>query len=141
MAEFETAARFEAPAAAIWPFVSWDGMPCLVEGGFFTAADFPAGPEIRPGALRRVSTANGVFVERLEEYRAEDHYYRYRLIDTGPFPLTDYVGVVVVTPAGSGCCLKFGHSATLVDTDAASWRESWLAIENQVFDFIRGRLA
>ena len=65
---------------------------------------------------------------------------RYTLVDTGPFPLTDYSGIVVVTPAGSGCCLKFGHTATLVDVTAEAWEQSWLAIENQVFDFIRLKL-
>lgn len=141
MAHFEVATRFDAPACDVWAYVSWDGMPRLTEGGFFTAADFPAGPEIVPGALRRVTTPGGsAFVERLEEYREADYFYRYSLVDTGPFPLTDYLGVVAVTPAGSGCCLKFGHTATLVDTDEASWRTSWLGIEHQVFDFIRNHV-
>lgn len=141
MAEFEVAARFDAPAQAVWSFVSWDGMPRLTEGGFFTSAAFPAGPEIRPGALRRVTTPEGAaFVEQLVEYREADFFYSYRLIDTGPFPLTDYSGVVVVTPAGDGCCLKFGHRATLVDVDEESWRATWLGIEHQVFDFIRARV-
>ena len=113
MASFEVAARFDAPAESVWSFVSWDGMPRLTEGGFFTRAEFPAGTEIRPGALRRVHVPDGPpFVERLEEYRAHDFFYRYRLVDTGPFPLTDYMGVVAVTRAGAGCCLKFGHTAT-----------------------------
>ncbi|PZU50166.1 MAG: SRPBCC family protein [Sphingomonas sp.] len=137
MALFETAARFDAPAPLVWSYVSWDGMPKLVEGGFFTSADFPAGPEIRPGALRRLSTPDGSFTERLEDYRAADFTYRYRMVDTGPFPLTDYEGIVAVTPAGSGCCLKFGHSATLIGLSAAEWETGWLAIEASVFDFIR----
>lgn len=138
MASFEVATRFDAPAEAVWGFVSWDGMPRLTEGGFFTRADFPAGTNIVIGALRRVHVPEGPpFVERLEEYRPEDFFYRYRLVDTGPFPLTDYTGVVAVTRAGSGCCLKFGHTATLVDIDEGSWRKTWLDIEHQVFDFIR----
>lgn len=141
MACFETATRFDVPAQRVWAFVSWDGMPRLVDGGFFTRAEFPAGPQIVPGALRRVHLREGPpFVERLEEYRPEDGYYRYRLVDTGPLPLTDYTGVVAVTPAGSGCCLKFGHTATLVGIDESGWREAWLAIEQQVFDFIRSRV-
>lgn len=141
MATFEVAARFEAPPQIVWGFVSWDGMPRLVEGGLFTRAEFPAGTQIAPGALRRVHLREGPpFVERLEEYRAEDFYYRYRLVDTGPLPLTDYTGVVAVTASGSGSCLKFGHTATLVDIDEANWREAWLAIEHQIFDFIRGKL-
>ena len=105
-------------------------MPRLTAGGFFTRAEFPAGPEIRIGALRRVHVPDGPpFVERLEEYRPDDFYYRYRLVDTGPFPLTDYLGVVAVTPAGSGCCLKFGHTATLVDIDAETWEPMWVCTE------------
>jgi len=118
-------------------------MPRLTEGGFFTAAEFPAGPEVRPGALRRVTTPDGVaFVEELiEQYEGRVFFQRYRLVDTGPFPLTDYEGVVVVTPAGDGCCLKFGHTATLVDVTEDEWRSSWLSIEHQVFDFIRQALS
>lgn len=143
MANFEVAARFDAPAELVWSFVSWEGMPRLTEGGFFTGADFPAGPEVRPGALRRVTTPDGsAFVEELIEQREGRVFsQRYRLVDTGPFPLTDYEGVVVVTPAGEGCCLKFGHSATLVDISEEDWRAAWLAIEHQVFDFIRGKVA
>lgn len=141
MATFEIATRFDAPAQKVWDFVSWTGMPRLTEGGFFTKAEFPAGPEIRPGALRRVHVPDGApFTERLEEYRPQDFYYRYSLVDTGPFPLTDYTGIVAVTPAGGGCCLKFGHTATLIDIDEASWRTAWGAIEAQVFDFIRARV-
>jgi len=118
-------------------------MPRLTEGGFFTGADFPAGPEVRPGALRRVTTPDGAaFVEQLvEQSSGLVHICRYTLVDTGPFPLTDYSGVVVVTPAEEGCCLKFGHSATLVDISENEWRMSWLAIEHQVFDFIRGKIS
>jgi hypothetical protein len=141
MAAFEVAARFDAAPEAVWDFVSWDGMPRLTEGGFFTRADFPAGTQIVPGALRRVHLADGPpFVERLEEYRPQDFFYRYRLVDTGALPLTDYVGVVAVTRAGGGCCLKFGHDATLVDIDEQGWRTAWLAIEHQVFAFIRKHL-
>lgn len=142
MASFEVAARFDAPAGLVWSFVSWEGMPRLTEGGFFTSASFPDGPEVRPGALRRVTTPDGsAFVEQLVEERAGPVYIcRYVLVDTGPFPLTDYSGTVVVTPAGDGCCLKFGHSATLVDISEDEWRASWLAIEHQVFDFIRDKI-
>ena len=49
MASFEVAARFDAPAESVWSFVSWDGMPRLTEGGFFTRAEFPAGTEIVHG--------------------------------------------------------------------------------------------
>ena len=107
MPSFEVAARFDAPPEVVWGFVSWDGMPRLTQGGFFTRADFPAGPRIEPGALRRVHLREGPpFVERLEEYRPQDFFYRYRL----------------------------------VDIDEAQWRTAWLAIEQQVFDFIRKQL-
>lgn len=56
------------------------------------------------------------------------------------FALADYTGVVAVTPAGPRCCLKFGYTATLVGVDEASWGESWLAIEHQVFEFIRRQI-
>lgn len=136
---FETAARFDVPAEVVWSYVSWLGMARLTEGGFFTSAEFPIGRDVQPGALRRVTTPDGgAFVEELiEQTEGRRFFQRYRLVDTGPFPLTDYEGVVVVTPAGDGCCLKFGHTATLVDVAEEEWRASWIAIENQVFDFIR----
>ena len=89
-----------------------------------------------------MTTRDGsAFVEQLVEQSVGlIRICRYRLVDTGPFPLTDYSGVVVVTPAGNGCCLKFGHEATLVDVSEDEWRTSWLAIELQVFDFIRRKL-
>ncbi len=143
MASFEVAARFDAPAEVVWSFVSWEGMPRLTEGGFFISADFPEGPEVRPGALRRVTTPDGsAFVEELvEQTEGRVFFQSYRLVDTGPFPLTDYSGVVVVTPAGDGCCLKFGHTATLIDVSEDEWRASWLEIEEQVFAFIRQAIA
>ncbi len=142
MASFEIATRFDAPAEAVWAFVSWQGMARLTNGGFFTSAEFPNGPEARAGALRRVTTPDGgAFVEELiEQTEGRIFAQRYRLVDTGPFPLTDYEGVVVVTPAGEGCCLKFGHTATLVDVSEDEWRSAWMSIENQVFDFIRQSL-
>lgn len=141
MAHFEIATRYDAPAEKVWSFVSWDGMPVLTRGGFFTKAEFPAGPEIRPGALRRVHLPEGPpFTERLEEIRPEDFYYRYTLIDTGLLPITDYTGIVHVTPAGPGCCLKFGHTGTLVDCSEEDWRALWAGIEMQVFDYIRKAL-
>jgi hypothetical protein len=138
MAHFEIATRFDAPAERIWSYVSWDGMPVLTKGGFFTKADFPLGTQIAPGALRRVFLPDGPpFVERLEEIRPQEFFYRYSLVDTGALPITDYVGMVQVTKAGCGCCLKFGHSGTLVDTDEETWRKLWWDIELKVFDFIR----
>ncbi len=142
MALFEIATRFTAPAEKVWGFVSWDGMPVLTKGGFFTKADFPSGAEIAPGALRRVFVPDGPpFVERLEEMWAEDFFYRYSLVDTGSMPITDYQGVVHVTRAGPGSCLKFGHTGTVVDMDEQTWRDGWLNIERQVFEFIRKSLS
>ena len=143
MARFEVAARFDAPVEAVWSFVSWKGMPQLIEGGIFTSAEFLDGAEIRPGALRRVTTPGGTaFVEELlEESEGRIFFQRYRLVDTGSLPLTDCEGVVVVTPAGNGCCLKLGHSATLVDVSEDEWRSVWLSTEHQVFEFIRRALS
>jgi len=142
MASFEIAARFDAPADKVWDFVSWEGFPRLTAGGFFVRAEYPDGTAPRPGALRRVHPPEGAppILERLVEYRAADRFYRYALVDTGAFPLTDYEGVVAVTPAGAGCCLKFGHTATLVDIAPEAWYPAWAAIERQIFDFIRQSL-
>lgn len=138
MAEFEVAKRFSAPAYKVWDYVSWQGMPQLVEGGFFTEADFPYGDAPLPGMLRRVKGSEGApFVERLEKYIAQDYFYRYSLVDTGDLPVTDYVGTVKVTPAGTGSCLKFGHTATVVGCEKSEWMEIWLRIENEVFEYIR----
>jgi len=117
-------------------------MAKLTGGGFFTSAEYPGGNSTIPGAIRRVTTPDGAaFVEELiEETEGRTFFQRYRLVDTGPFPLTDYEGVVVVVPAGTGCCLKFAHTATMVGVSEEEWRRSWLAIEGQVFDFIRKSL-
>lgn len=138
MASFEIASRFNASPEAVWAYVSWEGMPRLTEGGFFTATEFPAGEEAVAGKLRKVYLPEGApFVERLDEYLPDEHFYRYTLVDTGDLPITDYQGVVRVTPAGSGCCLKFGHDCTVVDGDEDTWWDLWSGIETQVFDYIR----
>lgn len=143
MSEFEIARRFQASVEQVSAFVSWQGMPRLTAGGFFTSAVFPKGDAPVAGSMRVVGTPDGgSFTEELiEEVAGERFFQRYRLIDTGPFPLTDYEGVVVVTKAGDGCCLKFGHRATMVESSAEIWRENWAVIEGQVFDYIEQQLS
>jgi len=138
MVNLDIAARFDAPPEQVWQFVSWEGVERLVGGGFFASFDYHERRPV-PGAIRRCFLdETGSFIdEQLLEWAPDEFRYVYRLADSGPLPLTDYEGVVRITPAGGGCCLKFGHSATLVDTTPAEWEQMWLSIENQVFDFIR----
>lgn len=139
MALFETGARFAAPAEAVWDYVSWTGVERLAEGNFFSGVSFED-RTARPGAVRITHLPEAPPIkERLEEIVEADFFYRYRLIDMGPLPITDYLGLVRVTPAGGGCILKLAHEATVVEGSEEAWRAQWLEIEEAVFAFIRTR--
>ena len=55
------------------------------------------------GAIRRVETPGGVFVERCEAHDSEAHRFSYRILES-PAPFRDYVAVVKLSPLEGGRC-------------------------------------
>ena len=94
MVAAEVVTRFAAPAARIWDFVRWENMEQYVSAGLFARVVYDERRAI-VGATRRLFFHDGPPVhERLEIVAASDYHYAYRLIDSGPLPVTDYVGQV-----------------------------------------------
>ena len=55
------------------------------------------------GAIRRVESQDGLLVERCEAHDEEAQTFSYALIES-PYPFSDYVAVVKLTPLGSDRC-------------------------------------
>ena len=133
--------RIEAPADLAWEHLSWRGLERLA-GGVFRRLEFGNTSAV-PGSVRRIHLGDSSSVlETLEEIDETHRMYRYRVIDDGPLPVTDYQGYVRVTPAGTGACnVKFESRATPVGVSDDAWRAIWLEMENNVLDELTARLA
>jgi hypothetical protein len=109
--------RLERPAAEVWTVVG--DLSSLVPGGGAierVELDGSGG-----GATRTYHLGGGVrIVERIEEYDPANYYYVYRILDTGPLPCTQYLGLAQVTPAGPASLLSWSAMANPLgdDTDA-----------------------
>lgn len=138
MSHFEVAFKLPLPADRVWQYVSWTGVERLASGNFFGKVIFD-GQANKPGSIRITQLKGESFLkERLEKISEADFYYTYSLVDSGPLPLTNYLGYVRVTPAEGdrSCGLAFGHSATMMGVSEEEWRRQWLEIEKGVADFI-----
>jgi hypothetical protein len=143
MAIVTLAERIEAPAASVWDFVCWHGVAKLAQysGGFFRKIEFQ-GDEPKVGITKTIYPHDGLPIhERLEELDIADRSYRYRLIDVGSLPITDYRGYVRVTPAGPDAChLKIECEFTAVEVSDEEWMAIWRAMETQLVNEIRAAL-
>ncbi len=139
MVTAELTIRIAASAATVWEYVRWERMDVYVEAGFFRAVDYDERRAI-VGATRSLHLAEGPPVrERIEAIDADFHYV-YRLIDSGPMPVTDYVGEVRVTPAGpDACCIKVASRCSPVGISDAEWVRIYTDLETRLFDFIKAR--
>jgi hypothetical protein len=99
----EGAMRAPLPAAAVWSLVGDLNGEGLAEGMVERVEVVGEGA----GAIRTLHLPGGAgrVVERIEEYDAEELYYIYRVIDSGPVDLTNYLGLVKVQPAGPDACI------------------------------------
>ena len=55
------------------------------------------------GAVRRIDTGGGIFVERCEAYDAEERRFSYKILES-PVPFRDYVATVQLTELDGGRC-------------------------------------
>jgi hypothetical protein len=140
MVTAELIARIAAPAAAVWEYVRWERTDVYVEAGFFRRVEYDERRAI-VGATRSLHLMDGAAVrERIEAIDARDFHYVYRLIDSGPMPVTDYVGEVRVTPAGpDACCIKVMSRCSPVGITDAEWLRMYTDLETRLFDFIKAR--
>ena len=139
----ERGTRFEVPAETLWEYISWIGVEKLAEGDDDSVAGVEfEGRSNNPGSIRIVHQANGPSVhERLEEYNEEDRFYRYRVIDSGTLPVTDYVGTVRVTPCGpDACMLKITCASLPIMVTEDEWRRHWEGLQDGYYEFMRERI-
>lgn len=139
MARATLARKFAAPADAVWQYVRWHGVARLDQysGDFFEKIEFDGDVE-QVGITKTIYPFGGhPILERLEELNAEERSYRYRLLDVGDLPITDYCGYVRVTPAGPHAChLKIECDYTPVDVTAAEWDRTWAEMETSLMNEI-----
>jgi hypothetical protein len=61
----------------------------------------------------------------------------YRLIDTGPMPVVDYVGQVRITPAGPDAChVKVASTCSPVAISDEEWVRMYTDMQTGLLDFI-----
>lgn len=134
------AEHIAAPADAVWDHISWHGVQRLT-GGLFQRIEF-FGDTPEAGITKRLHLAEGLPVlERLEWVDEGERSYRYRVIDGGSLPVTDYCGYVRVTPCGpKACFLKIESEFTPVLVTAEEWFATWRAMELSLIGQIRALL-
>lgn len=131
------AEHVKAPAQAVWEHINWHGVAKL-EGGLFKRIEFFGDTPV-VGITKLIHLAEGLPVlERLEAVDEKDRTYRYRVIDEGDLPVTDYCGYVRVTPCGPAAChVKIECSFTPVAVTEEQWAEIWTAMERSIIAQIR----
>lgn len=137
MAVATVAEYINAPAQQVWEHISWHGVANL-EGGLFQRIEF-FGDEPVVGITKMLHLAEGLPVlERLEAVDEADRTYRYRVIDEGDLPVTDYCGYVRVTPCGPDAChVKIESSFTPVSVTEQQWVATWTGMEQSLIAQIR----
>ncbi len=127
MASSEYIERIEASADEIWALVNWLGAKKLALATTVESMDID-GDAV--GAIRTVHFKDGTIVKsRLEELNESEKYYRYRMVDTGDFPFSEYVNEMSVIPRGSDAC-DLKCRVTLAPNEGVSAQEcldSWAA--------------
>ncbi|MCG2842625.1 SRPBCC family protein [Sandaracinobacter sp. RS1-74] len=137
------AERIEAPADAVWRYVGWHGVAELDQysGGLFRRIEFH-GDEPSVGIVKIIHPIEGLPIhERMDAFDAGTRTYRYSLLDVGSLPVTDYRGLVKVTPAGPDAChLKIECQFTAVGVTEEAWSDTWFAMERGLLAEIRARV-
>ncbi|ABQ67038.1 hypothetical protein Swit_0671 [Rhizorhabdus wittichii RW1] len=133
------------PAAAVIPFFRWRNLPRLAgPGGLFTRVEYQQ-PDMRIGATRLLWMESGPPVrERLDFLDDEggDYFaFRYRVLDVGPLPVTDYVGDIAVTAAGPDrCVLRFRCDYVPVGIGEEQWTDFYITAEKRLLAAVKERL-
>lgn len=141
MTTLAVARRFDAPADIVWSYLNWHGLEKLA-GGVFRRVDFVEGRSSEE-SLRRIYLGEGPpIIERLVDIDEHGRSYRYQVVDEAGLPVTDYLGFVRVAPCGEAAChVKIESSSTPVSTTDEAWTETWLSMENAIFDQLAEQIA
>ena len=135
------AAQLAAPAQEVWRYIAWENLELMAPGGLFEAVHYQE-RRPRPGALRRVRLAGGLeIVERLEEQDAAERRMRYRMVDLGDAPLSEYEGEVLVTPKGAhACAIRFACRYYPISDEGDDFAPTYRAMQRAFVDYIRSQV-
>jgi hypothetical protein len=99
-------------------------------------------PRNRPGSTKTYWLHEGAPVRvKLVDIDESEMTYRYRLIDDGSLPATDYVGCVRVTACGPDAChLKVETTFTAVGVTEDEFLKIWLEMETVEVEDVRRRV-
>lgn len=137
----EESATFDAPPAAVWKiigkFSSLGWHPVVAE------TTLVQGKDNQMGAVRSVKTKDGaVIVEKLKNYEGRRLRMRYEIVES-PLPVSGYVSVLHVEPAGQGSRVVWKSDFQAVrsaEVDDAKAREIVSGIYKAGFDGLRAQL-
>jgi hypothetical protein len=135
------AVRVNAPADLVWDHLSWEGMQKLCGGPLYEAVEFDT-PRNRVGSTKTYRMKDGAPLRvKLLEVDEVERNYRYRLIDNGSLPVTDYVGYVRVTPCGPEAChVNFRVEFHAVGMTDAEFHALWMHMETLEIEDVRRRV-
>lgn len=131
----------EHPAAAVWRYFDWPNLALMQPGGFFADVVYDDQRAI-PGAARTIVLGAGhgdgtPLREVLESCDVDEMRLRYRIVDPAPMPVEDYRGEVRVLATGdTRCTVQFSSDCTLNGIEAATWRETYRAMQQASLEFI-----
>jgi len=134
------------PAAAVWRYFHWPNLALMQPGGFFARIDYDEQRPV-PGATRTILLGGGhgdgtPLRELLESSDPKRMHLRYRIVDPAPMPVERYRGEVQVRPIDDeNCTVNFSCECIPKHMDAATWRETYKAMQQVSIEFIRRALA
>ena len=107
MAHSEVGDEIAATVEEVWKFFGWriedKRLQQLTEMEALPGTVSWSGDQL--GATRTIATADGgQLVERLEALDEANFRYSYRIIDSGPLPVSGYLGQVEMTATGPDSC-------------------------------------
>ncbi len=107
MAHSEVADEIDAAVEEVWRFFGWrtedKQLQQLTKMEILPGSISWSGDQL--GATRIISMADGdQLVERLETLDEANFRYSYRIIDSGPMPVSGYLGHVEMTATGPDSC-------------------------------------
>ena len=132
--------RINAPADLVWGFISWRGMAQLAGDGLFAGVDFET-DEVAVGAIKRINFHSGAPMrERLEWLDEGGLAYRYRVLDSGSYPVASYEALVRVTAMGDReCAVVIRSDFVAIGISDTAFAASWIEMENGLLTEIANR--
>jgi hypothetical protein len=135
------AVRVNALADLVWDHLSWEGMEKLCGGPLYEAIEFDI-PRNRVGSTKTYRMKDGAPLRvKLLAVDESERTYRYRLIDNGSLPVTDYTGYVRVTPCGPQAChVNFRVEFQAVGISDDEFHALWMRMATMEVEDVRRRV-